>query len=192
MERPRAGSWPSNRLIAITRAASTALLVALVQLTPARAEFHGKVIRVLDGDTVDVLVDQAPRRVRLADVDAPEKGQPFGQKARSTLASLIAGRDVAVREVGVDRYGRVIGVMQLRSSARMSATRCDVPSVNETMVARGMAWAYLRYLHEPNISAAEKRARFAGLGLWADDQAIAPWEWRAASARNTGREARPR
>ncbi|EEJ9946437.1 micrococcal nuclease, partial [Salmonella enterica subsp. enterica serovar Typhimurium] len=73
------------------------------------AELSGKVTRVLDGDTIEVLQDKTPVRVRLANIDAPEKKQPFGSWSSKQLKSLIAGQPVTVTYMQKDRYGRVIG-----------------------------------------------------------------------------------
>ena len=73
----------------------------------------GKVIRVIDGDTVDLLVDEEdePRqiRVRLEGIDAPEAGQPWGTRAAEYLSVLVHGKTVEVLSIGEDRYGRVLG-----------------------------------------------------------------------------------
>ncbi len=129
-------------------------------------------VGVLDGDTVDVLVDRKPVRVRLAEIDAPEKAQPFGTKSRQTLASSVFQQMVTVTTAGTDRYGRTIGTLWL-----------DDRNINKIMVAQGMAWAYRKYLSDQSLLAAEATARGEGLGLWSDVHAIPPWEWRAAKRR---------
>jgi micrococcal nuclease len=156
------------------------LLCLLALASPARADLCGSVVRVLDGDTIEVLVDRSARRVRLAEVDAPEKGQAFGRAARDTLATPIAGREVLVHEVDVDRYGRVVGVVYLPSGTCVGSGLRMEPSANEAMVEMGMAWAYMRYARQPRILEAEARARAARIGLWRTKEPIAPWDWRAA------------
>ena len=91
-------------------------------------------VAILDGDTIDVLVDRQPIRVRLAQIDAPEKRQAFGTRARQTLAGLVFRQSVTVEEAGRDRYGRVIGAVYVSGV-----------SVNAQMVELGMAWVYRRY-----------------------------------------------
>ncbi|WP_208512276.1 thermonuclease family protein [Variovorax paradoxus] len=156
------------------------LLCLLALASQARADFCGSVVRVLDGDTIEVLVDRSAKRVRLAEVDAPEKAQPFGSAARDTLAALIAGREVLVHEVDVDRYGRVVGVVYLPSGTCVGPGLRMEPSANQAMVEMGMAWAYRRYVRQPGILQAEARARAARIGLWRTKEPIAPWDWRAA------------
>ena len=77
----------------------------------ARADFAGPVIAILDGDTIDVLIDRQPVRVRLAQIDAPEKRQAFGTRARQALASMVFQQSVKVIDTGRDRYGRVLGTV---------------------------------------------------------------------------------
>jgi micrococcal nuclease len=156
------------------------LLCLLALANQARADFCGSVVRVLDGDTIEVLANRSAKRVRLAGVDAPERRQAFGRAARDTLATLIAGREVLVHEVDVDRYGRVVGFVYLLSGTCGASLLRMAPSANEAMVEMGMAWAYRRYVRQPRILEAQARARAARIGLWRDMDPIAPWEWRAA------------
>ncbi len=146
--------------------------VMLLIACAAHADFSGIVVGVLDGDTVDVLVDRKPVRVRLAEIDAPEKAQPFGTKSRQTLASSVFQQMVTVTTAGTDRYGRTIGTLWLKDR-----------NINKMMVAEGMAWAYRKYLSDQSLLAAEATARDDGVGLWADPHAVPPWEWRAAKRR---------
>jgi hypothetical protein len=79
----------------------------------AHAEsLFGRVVGVSDGDTVTVLdATKAPHKVRLAGIDAPEKGQPFGQRAKENLSRLVFGKDVRVAWHKKDRYGRLVGTV---------------------------------------------------------------------------------
>lgn len=154
------------RLAPLMRAAIGAAM-ALSALS-AHADFTGKVIRILDGDTLEVLVDRKPMRVRLAQIDAPEKSQPFGTRSRQRLAELAFGREVIVREHGQDRYGRHLGTVVT-----------DGQDVNRAMVEAGMAWAYRQYLNDRTLLTTEAAARRSGRGLWADPEPVAPWLWRS-------------
>lgn len=90
--------------------------VALLPATLCAAQIQGKVIRVLDGDTIEVktlpakiVVYEVPIRVRLINIDAPEKKQPFGRWSTNQLKALLAGQSVTVSYTQTDRYGRVLG-----------------------------------------------------------------------------------
>jgi len=167
---PRAGrrSW--------TRLASVAgvLLIGLLCATRvAAAEFHGQVIGVTDGDTITVLHDGRPETVRLQGIDAPEKSQAFGQRAKQFTASLASGKTVAVRIKDRDRYGRTVGEVTLP----------DGRNVNQELVRAGYAWWYRRYSSDPRLGTLEAEARAAHLGLWADAHPLPPWEWRRSRQR---------
>lgn len=69
----------------------------------------GKVVKVIDGDTITVLVNHQEMKIRLNAIDAPERGQDFGQKSKEALADLVFGKDVRIETHGKDRYGRTIG-----------------------------------------------------------------------------------
>lgn len=134
------------------------------------AAFQARVVGVTDGDTLTVLDAQNQQhRVRLAEIDAPERGQPWGDRSRQALSALVFGKTISVQQTDTDRYGRVV--------ARVFA---DGQDVNRTMVEQGAAWAYRQHLTDETLIATEARARRARAGLWAmsDAQTVAPWEWR--------------
>ena len=135
----------------------------------AQADFTGKVVKVIDGDTVDVLNGGRAHRVRLAGVDAPESGQPFGQRSKQNLLNLTAQKQTEVITDTTDRYGRWLGTVIVNGI-----------NVNAEQVKAGMAWAY-RYHGKAVDSSAlslEQQAREMKLGLWSDPRAIEPWKWR--------------
>lgn len=144
------------------------LFVCLLALPVQAAELVGRVVGVTDGDTLRVLVEQREVVVRLDQIDAPEKAQPFGQRSRQSLAELCFDQSVRVLTRGQDRYGRTIGTVFVGAL-----------DVNAEQVRRGMAWVFLRYLREPALLDIEREARAARRGLWADPAPVAPWEWRA-------------
>lgn len=131
-------------------------------------EIQGKVIRVLDGDTIEVLQDKKPVRIRLANIDAPEKKQAFGRWSTNQLKSLIAAQPVTVTYTQTDRYGRVIG--------RLFTT--NGIEANRYMVQIGGAWVYERYNSDTSLPAIQNEAREQMRGLWADCEPVPPWEWR--------------
>jgi micrococcal nuclease len=163
-------------------ALSLVLCAAAAAKAPAiKATREGKVIGVTDGDTVTVLVEKKPVKVRLEGIDAPEAKQAYGAKAKRHLSALAFGKECSVQATGRDRYGRVLGYLLVAGE-----------DVNERMVAEGFAWHFQKYNDEPRFTAAEASAREAGAGLWGDESPIAPWEWRALSpeeraARESGR-----
>ncbi|UFN51663.1 thermonuclease family protein (plasmid) [Roseomonas sp. OT10] len=146
-------------------------LALLLLATPALAEeFRGRVVGLSDGDTITVLTPAREQvRVRLAEIDAPERRQPYGTRAREVLAELVWQQRVRVEVVDVDRYGRTVG--------RVHAGPVDVSA---EMVRSGAAWVYRQYNHDPALPELEEEARHERRGLWGLPEAdrVPPWEWR--------------
>lgn len=142
--------------------------VVTFSTTLCAAQIQGKVIRVLDGDTLEVLQDRTPVRVRLLNIDAPEKKQPFGRWSGEQLKVLIASQPVTVTYEHKDRYGRVLG----------RVVTADGTEANRYMVQMGAAWVYERYNTDHVLPAMQKVARESRRGLWAESHPVPPWEWR--------------
>ena len=131
--------------------------------------FEGKVIGIKDGDTFEVLYDSIPERVRLADIDCPEKSQAFGKNARQYASELCFGKVVTVTSTGKrDRYKRIVGTIVTQEGI----------NVNQALVKAGLAWHYRQYSKNELLTEIEAEAREAKIGLWADNDPVAPWEWR--------------
>ncbi len=128
-----------------------------------------RVVGVYDGDTVTCLDESnQQQKIRLAEMDAPEMGQDFGQVARDSLADLVFGKTVEVEDEGKDRFGRWI--------AHLSVNGVDV---NRQMIATGNAWHYAAYSKDASLATAQEQAKTQRLGLWAQPNPIPPWEFRA-------------
>lgn len=156
----------SRHLLSNARTAIAASLTLVISLS-AWADFTGKVMNVADGDTVTVLLEREQVKVRLVDIDAPEKGQPFGNRSKHALEALVKGQDVLVVERGQDRYHRTLGVIY----------RGEL-NVNAEMVRGGMAWVFRRYTSDGSLYPIEAAAREQRRGLWQEDIRVPPWEWR--------------
>jgi endonuclease YncB( thermonuclease family) len=144
--------------------------VALACITGMAADppQPARVVAVIDGDTLTVLdATNTQHRGRLAGIDAPERAQPFGTKARERMAALAMGKSVAVHSQGQDKYGREIARIEFEGQ-----------DVGRQLVAEGLAWHYTRYSDDAGLAAAERDARAARRGLWADAKPVPPWEWR--------------
>jgi len=147
----------------------TAVLLVAALSAHANQTYSGKVIAVSDGDTIKVWVDHQPLKIRLAEIDTPEKAQPYGNKAKQALSDLVYGKTVTVKQQTVDRYGRIVGEVFLN----------DI-YVNAEMVKGGHAWVYRRYSKNPKLLELENDAKEHKRGLWASDYQVPPWEWRKA------------
>jgi len=133
----------------------------------------GKVIKIVDGDTIHLLLDNHNKeKIRLAGIDAPERKQAHGNKAKKFLSSMISNRLVTVKYNKRDRYGRIVGKILYNNE-----------DINLKMVKVGYAWWYKKYKREQSIDdqisyrVAENNARKFNLGLF-QNEAIPPWKWR--------------
>ncbi len=133
------------------------------------------IVGVSDGDTLTARCESTTEtaaqtlKVRLAEIDAPEKAQPFGATSKAHLATLCFGRAAQVRAQTVDRYGRTV-----------ARVWCEGVDANAEQVRVGLAWAYERYLKDERLRVVQADAREAQRGLWADSRPVPPWEWRRA------------
>ena len=148
------------------------LLACLAAPSLDAQEFRGKVVGVTDGDTITVLQDRTPVKVRLNGIDAPEQGQPFGERAKQFASALCFGDEVTIKTSGTDKYGRTLGDVVL----------VDGRILNQELVKAGMAWHYKEYSKDETLAKLEKEAKEKKIGLWSDPHAIAPWEWRHGNA----------
>lgn len=141
----------------------------------------GDVVSISDGDTLKVLDEsKVQHKIRLSGIDAPEKRQAFGNRARQGLAESVMHQRVTVLWGKRDRYGRIIGKVQL-----------DGRDINLTMISAGLAWHYKAYEMEQSpaereaYAAAEETARQAKVGLWKDRDPVPPWEFRKLGRRKS-------
>lgn len=130
-----------------------------------------RVLRVVDGDTLVVEGSKGVEKIRIGQVDAPEKSQAYGAQAAACLGDLVANKQVSVCRDGSDRYGRTL--------ANLLVGNADVAT---QLVAKGCAWAYDKYLEaQSTLPAQQEQAKSSGLGLWASNS-TAPWVYRGGSA----------
>ena len=129
--------------------------------------WEGKVVGVTDGDTIKVLKDGVQVKIRLASIDCPEKGQPYGQAAKKFTADLVAGKIVKVWPTDTDQYGRTIAFVFVGGV-----------DLNKELLKAGLSWHYKKYSRDPELAKLEFEARSKKVGLWVEPDQVAPWEWR--------------
>lgn len=129
----------------------------------------GKVVAITDGDTFKLLTkDSTLIKVRLANIDCPEKKQPFSKKAKQFASDAIFSKTVTLNVLKKDRYRRFISNVIFDDSL----------SLCHELVKNGLAWHYRKYSKDTILQVLEDEAREKKLGLWKDQNAIPPWEWR--------------
>jgi endonuclease YncB( thermonuclease family) len=149
-----------------------ALLLGALLLPPLAfpEEYSGRVVGITDGDTLTLLTDGNRQvKIRLAEIDTPESGQPYGKRAKQELSELSFNKTARVQVQDIDRYGRTVGRVFV-----------DGVDVNAEMVKRGAAWAYRKYARDGALFKLEDEARREKRGLWSlpESERVPPWEWR--------------
>lgn len=125
------------------------------------------VLTVVDGDTFKAKVSGKTERVRIAEIDAPELKQPFGQEAKVALTALLYSGKVCLSVRGIDFYNRILADVSVGSI-----------SVGRFLVSSGWAWVYTNYSSDVRLLLDEKQAKVLKRGLWQEPSPIKPWIWR--------------
>ena len=146
-------------------------LLLLFLTFPALADtLTGRVVKIADGDTLTILIaGNEQKRIRLSEIDTPERGQPWSRKAKQALTDKVAQETIDVEVVTTDRYGRTVGKIWLGER-----------DINRELVAEGHAWVYRKYMTDQTLLEDEGAPREARRGLWGLPEAerMPPWEWR--------------
>jgi len=156
-------------------------ILALITFPSFAQTLTGRIVGVSDGDTVTLLTsDNTSIKIRLAQIDAPEKKQPFGEKSKQSLSDLIYGKNVSVEVETKDRYQRTVG--------KIIVSGMDV---NLEQIKRGLAWYYVQYGHDSNYSQSESQAKAQRKGLWAEPNPVAPWDFRHGNKSSAPKQSTP-
>jgi micrococcal nuclease len=145
------------------------LLIVLFISSTCSAEYLDNLTikRIVDGDTVHVFHQDETYKVRLIEIDAPERNQPYGRDSTNYLKFLLKEGKVDVEISGTDRYGRKLGRLYWKGR-----------DINRAMVNAGYAWVYDDYVIDRSFYENQSKARKLKKGLWKDSNSIPPWEWR--------------
>ncbi len=149
-------------------------------------ELKGKVVKVVDGDTLHINITGGPKkqRLRFQGIDAPEIEQQHGKKSARFLADLLLKKEVTIKTAPkrqYDQYDRMLGKVYINGK--------DVELI---MLSEGMAWHYKYYNKEKQYADAEQSARAAKKGLWKDPNPIQPYEFRKQQKKNSSQKRKKR
>lgn len=123
---------------------------------PRSGYFYGRATKIADGDTLSVKTAEGKGiRVRVAEIDAPEKGDPFSKRSREALNDMVWNRDLAIRLYDIDSYGRMVGHVFVGDT-----------DVGRELVRSGLAVVYCRYSTDPSLKVLEQKAREQAVGIW--------------------------
>lgn len=154
------------------------ILLLLISCNPAdnndKETISGRVISIADGDTMTILTKGDKQiKIRLLGIDAPEKGQDYGNKSRQFLYDLCYGKNVKIKKDSEDQYGRVLGVVYI-----------DGVNVNEELVRNGLAWYYRHFVNDPRLDSLEQLAQKEKLNIWSMKNPLPPYEFRKNKSRS--------
>ena len=110
----------------------------------------GKIIKISDGDTLTILVSKKQMKIRLAEIDCPEKNQPYGKIAKKALSELAFSKIASIKPVTIDRYKRTVGTVFI-----------DGLNVNKELVKTGNCWVYRKYSKDKDMIELEYTAKYA-------------------------------
>ncbi|EAH5149723.1 thermonuclease family protein [Campylobacter coli] len=142
------------------------LMIAFVQnYIVQNPSFKAQVIRVIDGDTIEISTNNKTSKIRFFGIDAPELKQNFGKKSKAALEKILKDKEVYIFSKNKDNYGRIVAIVKLK----------DV-DINQFLVSQGYAWADTYYTNA--YIKEQEKAQKNKLGLWKDDNPIEPYKWR--------------
>lgn len=128
----------------------------------------GKIIRISDGDTIVILNEKKQStRLRFAEIDAPEKGQDFYNKATEFVKELTTNKDIKIVQSGTDKYKRPLIILY-----------ADGVNVNEALVRAGLAWHYKDFSKSARLDSLEQMARKEKINIWSLPNPVPPWKYR--------------
>lgn len=143
-------------------------IIFLILVFPIGASaWTGKCVSIADGDTISILHEGRAEKIRLYGIDCPEKGQPFGTRAKQFTSEMAFGKIVEVKPTVIDKYGRTVAWVYVNGTC-----------LNKELLKAGLAWHYKQYSSDYDLALAELDAREKKLGLWSEPNPTPAWDWR--------------
>lgn len=133
-----------------------------------RDSLSGHVVKIIDGDTYDIVLNGKQTRVRMFGIDAPERGMDYYRVAKEYLGALCMNQIIRIEVINTDRYGRMVAKSFLPDGRELGAE----------MIKAGMAWHFKRYSDDELLAQFEIAARESRIGLWKASNPTPPWNYR--------------
>ncbi|RSK39969.1 thermonuclease family protein [Mangrovimonas spongiae] len=147
------------------------IIILISFVINAQDDVKGKVVAITDGDTFKILIqDSTLIRVRVANIDCPERKQPFSIKAKQFTSDAIFDKEVELKVIKKDCYSRSIAYVFYGDK-----------NLSKELLKAGLAWHFVKYSDDNILQSLEDEAKKNRVGLWIDTKAIAPWEWRSSN-----------
>ncbi len=143
----------------------TLVVVFIQNYIAQNSSFEGKVVRIIDGDTIEVNHENKLTRIRFFGIDAPELKQSFGKQSKEALSGILSGKQVEIIYKNKDTYGRIVAIVKLNNV-----------DINRFLVSKGYAWADTYYSNA--YIKEQENAKKNHLGLWKEGNPIEPYKWR--------------
>jgi len=139
----------------------------------------GKVINVIDGDTVTIRdVNYEEHRIRLGEIDSPEKGQEYGKESAAETKKLLINQQVNVFWKKKDNFTWKTTDRQEKRGRIIGGIYIGERFINRELVERGAAWHYKEFSSDETLTQAEASAKKNKYGLWSNPNPIPPWKYR--------------
>ena len=139
----------------------------------------GKVISITDGDTITIKdVKNEEYRIRLGEIDAPEKSQEYGAESTQVLKDLVLDKQVKIFWKKKDHFSWKTSDHQVKIGRIIGGVYIDDRFINRELVEQGAAWHYKEFSKDETLPVAEDYAKEHKYGLWAKPNPISPWNYR--------------
>ena len=131
------------------------IVIIFILIFPYKALADVKLLRVYDGDTIEVMLDGVNEKIRIAEIDTPELCMPYSQKARSFLLNMCYAKEITIIAMSRDKYNRIVGKVL-----------CGRQDVAEKLLAEGLAKVYTRFSNSPFLRKIEAAAKKKHKNIW--------------------------
>lgn len=132
------------------------------------SSLSGNVVKIIDGDTYDIVLNGKQTRIRMYGIDAPERGMDYYRVAKEYLGELCMDQAIRLEVINTDRYGRMVAKSFLPDGRELGAE----------MIRAGLAWHFKRYSDDELLATLENNAREQKVGLWSVNNPTPPWKYR--------------